>query len=417
MKILIKEALIYSPTSPHHLHKKDILIRNGIIDDIGSIRATAEEVFEGEDILVTPQWADLMAFFCEPGEEHHETLKTGSDAACFSGFGHVAVHGYDRAPLHSQTSVNKVRRFEHAYVSLHPVGSLSEKYSGKNIPEIYDMMLHGSRWFSDGHSCISDEGTLVRIIQYANHIGAMPCFFPDTPSISHGGLMNESAESVKLGMRGIPPLAEEIFIEKLIRILEYTEGFAHVSAVSTAESVNIIRKAQKKNIRITCSVPLLNLIETDAALKEFDTNLKVLPPLRTKKDIQALIKGLVDGTILSVVSNHLPRDVEAKQREFDEAQEGHCTLPFFVPLFFQIMEKEFGLINKVISDPYRFLHLTPPVIEKGSDAKLSIFDMKKDFLLTKEKNPSLSSNSHLFGKKLTGKCLAVVNKQKVKIHD
>lgn len=419
MKILIKESYIFSPGSNYHFQRRDISIRNGIIEKIGNIKndGTYENVIEGEKLLVTPPWFDMMAFFCEPGEEFKETLKTGSDAAAFSGFGHIVVHGYPDAPIHNQSIVQKIKKHEHSFIQLHPAGCLTEKYQGKNIPEMYDMLLHGSRFFSDGHQTIHDEGTLLRIVQYANSIGGMPCFFPDTPSLSNSGLMNEGTESVKLGMKGIPNMAEEIFIEKLIRILEYCNGRAHLSCISTAESVNIVRKAKKRGIQLTCSVPVLNLIEKDEALHEFDTNLKVLPPLRNSKDINALKKGLEDGTIDSVISNHKPQDIESKNKEFDFADEGHCTLPFFVPLLMNAIEWNFQLLDKITTVPYTLSQTSMPLISNDEEAHLSIFDSEKEFILEKEQNPSLSYNSHYFGKKMKGKCLGLIRKNKYKIHD
>jgi dihydroorotase len=419
MKLLIKDAFVYSPGSSYHLQIRDISIRDGIIEKIGTIKndGTYEDIIEGEKLLVSPPWFDLMAFFCEPGEEFKETLKTGSDAAMFSGFGHVVVHGYPEAPIHNQSIVQKIKKYENTFVQLHPAGCLTEKYQGKNIPEMYDMLLHGSRFFSDGHQAIVDEGTLLRIVQYANHVGGMPCFYPDTPTLSTSGLMNEGAASVKLGMKGMPAMAEEIFIEKLIRILEYCNGKAHIACISTAESVNIIRKAKKRGIPLTCSVPVLNLIEKDEALHGFDTNLKVLPPLRTSKDINALKKGLEDGTIDAVISNHTPQDIESKNKEFDFAIEGHCTLPFFVPLMMNAIEWNFQILDKITTGPYNLSQTPMPVISNDQEALLSIFDTEREFILEKELNPSLSDNSHYFGKKMKGKCLGIVRKNKYKIHD
>jgi len=418
MKILIRNALIFSPDSSHHLRRKDILVEDGQIREIGNISGTraAEVVMEGKNLLASVPWFDLMAFFCEPGEEYKETLRSGAEAALFSGFQYVAVHGYSKAPVSHQGTVQKIKKFDYNGVQLLPVPCLTENYEGKHLPEMYDMILHGAMMFSDGHKSIQDEGLILRIIQYSVRTGAIPAFYPDTPALTSGGLMHEGVVSVSCGMKGMPSVAEEIFIEKLIRILNYNGGRAHLSCISTAESVSLVRKAKKKGLMLTCSVPVLNLIETHEALRNFDTNYKVLPPLRTEKDRLALIQGLEDGTIDAVVSNHRPQDTESKQLEFDYALPGYCTLPFFVPWYSSFVASESNFLKRIAEFPYQMMNVPVPVIEEKQPAELSIFDLEGEFILQPEQNPSRGVNASDFGKKMKGRCLATIKRNKLKKH-
>ncbi|VTP95897.1 Dihydroorotase [Sphingobacterium daejeonense] len=222
--------------------------------------------------------------------------------------------------------------------------------------------------------------------------------------------------STYLGMKGIPNLAESVMISRDLFLAEYNESPIHFSTISTEEGVDLIKKAKAKGIKVTCDVAAHNLVFTDEDVKGFDSNYKVSPPLRTKKDVKALIKGLKDGVIDAVVSQHTPQEIEFKQVEFQIAKNGIIAAQTVLPLLLKAGLTVETIVEKLAINPRKVLGLDIPVIAEGEEANLVLFSPSKKWIFDNKTNKSKSANSPLFGQELTGQVIAVINNNKLHIN-
>lgn len=419
MNILIKSAFVIDSSSPYNGKKVDILIENGIITEI-SAKVTAKknaEIIEAKNLHVSTGWFDMQVNFCDPGFEHKEELSTGIKAAIAGGFTGVAVVSSTHPTIHSKSEVEYIKnKTQQAVVDVFPIGTLSHKQEGKDIAEMYDMHLSGAIAFSDDKKAIADAGLLMRALLYAKNFDGLILTHCDEKSISHDGKMNEGITSTMLGLKGIPALAEELMVSRNIFLAEHTQAPIHIANVSTQKSVELIRQAKAKELLVTASVTAYNIAIDDSALKEFDSNFKLNPPLRTKADIEALRKGLTDGTIDVITTDHRPQDVEGKVIEFDLAANGMIGL-----------ESGFGLINSnknkvkletiinaLTVNPRKILKLKQPKIAKGEQANITLFDPEMEWLFTEKYIQSKSKNTPFIGTTFKGKVLGIINNKQFK---
>ena len=259
--------------------------------------------------------------------EERETIENGLHTAAKSGFTAVAVNPNTYPAADNKSTIQFIKNKSQGFAtSLYPIGNLTKGGESTDLAELYDMQNFGAIAFGDYNKPICNANLLKIGLQYAQNFDALILSFPQDNSIASEGLVNEEINSTKLGLKGIPGLAEELQIARDLFILEYTEGKLHIPTISTAKSVELIREAKKKKLDVTCSVAIHNLYFTDATLTDFNTHFKVLPPLRVQTDIDALIEGVKDGTIDMVTSDHNPLDIEHKKIEFDYAAYGSIGL-------------------------------------------------------------------------------------------
>ena len=292
-----------------------------------------------------------------------------------------------------------------------PLGCISREREGKDLAELYDMKQAGAAAFTDGDLPVSDSGLMSRALLYAKGFGGLIFSYPEDISIAGKGKMNEGAVSTYLGMKGIPNLAEELLIARDLYLAEYNEAPIHFSTISTAGSVDLIRKAKKKGMQVSCDVAAHHLVLTEKELEGFDSNYKVKPPLRTENDVQALREGLNEGTIDAIVSQHTPYEVEFKNVEFEIAAFGIIGLQTVLPLLVKAGLKPELIVEKAAVNPRKVLGLQVPGIKKGEAANLVLFDMEHEWTFNKETNRSKSANSPFLGKKLKGGVVFVCNNQ------
>lgn len=410
MKILLKDSKILDPNSSWNGKIADILIDHGEIKDIGeNIAVKAGKVFE--NCMVTPGFCDLNAHFNEPGGEHRETLESGSRSAAFSGFTDVCVLPNTEPVLESKSDISFIRKGAIGGVTLHAIGAVSEGCNGENLTEILDLENAGAVAFSDGLHPIFNTELLLKALQYVQKFDGLIINRPKDIHLAQFSQMHEGRMSTILGMNGEPSVSEEIALKRDIDILKYAGGRLHFSQVSTAEGVNLIKRAKKKGLNVTCDVALHQLIYTENSLADYDANYKVDPPFRSEKDRKALIKALESGIIDVIVSAHNPHDPESKDLEFDLASPGICSLPSFYSDLLMV-SKEIDLevlIEKTTSSPRSILGLAKTEIEVGTKANLAVFDENKEWELNLKNNPSKAVNSPQFGKTLKGKCVATIN--------
>lgn len=329
MNILIKSATIIDSKSDYHNETQDILVEKGVITKIAKSIKNPKNYKEIklENLHISQGWFDSSVCFGEPGYEERETIANGLKTAASSGFTAVAVNSNTNPVIDSNSDVTfLISKSADNIVDLYPIGALTVGSKGVDLAELYDMKNAGAIAFNDYKKSISNANLLKLALQYTSGFDGIVCSFPQDNSITGIGVMNEHVTSTTLGLKGNPNLSEELQIARDLFLLEYTNGKLHIPTISTAKSVELIREAKKQKLDVSCSVAIHNLVFTDEILKEFNTDYKVLPPLRTQADIDALIDGLKDGTIDMVTSDHNPLDIEHKKIEFDHATDGTVGL-------------------------------------------------------------------------------------------
>lgn len=415
MNLLIKQAAIVDSTSPHNGRVADILIEKGIITQVKKniIPEKGIKTIDLEGMHVSAGWLDMQVNFCDPGYEHKETLTNGLKAAAKGGFTGVCVMSGTHPPLHNKAQIDYVlNRSKDNIVDVYPVGTLSYNQEGKDLSEMYDMKLSGAIAFSDYKKTIKDAGLILRALQYSANINSFIITHCDDKTISHGGQMNEGVTATRLGLKGMPALAEEIMLQRNIQILEYTGGKMHIPTISTKGSVELIKKAKAKKLNITCGVAAYNLLLEDTALEGFDTNCKVNPPLRTKEDMEVLKKGVIDGVIDVIVSDHYPQDIESKDLEFDLADNGMIGLESCFGVLNTALNQKTSLetiIDTITKNPRAVLGLPAVTVKEGEEANLTLFIPDKKYIFEKSQIVSANKNSGFIGKELKGIVVGVVN--------
>lgn len=418
--ILISSAQLILPGHLQNGNIVDILIEKGRISRIAKhIEPVNKKIttIDGKGAVISAGFFDLHANFGEPGLETKEDITSGTAAAAAGGYTGVAVYPNTNPPIHSRSEVALiVNSAKGSIVDVYPVGTVSKRREGKELAELYDMQKAGAIAFSDGNHAVQQAGLMGRALLYAKGFEGLVIAFAEDDSVAGGHQMNEGLTSTYLGMKGKPNLAESLMVSRDLSLTAYNDARIHFTCISTAESVDLIKKAKAKGLKVTCDVAAHNLVYTDDEVRGFDSNFKVNPPLRTKKDIKALLKGLKEGTIDAVVSQHTPHEVEYKHVEFHIAKDGilglQTTLPFLIAAGLNADE----IIRYLVVQPRKVIGRDIPTLEEGSEANLVLFDMKEKWILDKDTNKSKSENSPVFGKELMGKVKMVVNNGKLMIN-
>ncbi len=415
MKLLVRAVQIIDTASPFHLQTKDILVTDGIITAIAHhLEADADtEIFNGEGKCISPGWFDLYAHLCDPGYEYKEDIESGTNAAAAGGFTALAVLPDTRPVADSKSGIEYIlNKSKGKIVDVFPVGAVTKKCEGKELAEIYDMAAAGAIAFSDAQYPIAEAGLMMRGLLYVKKINSLIIHYPHDDSLAPHGVMNEGISSVQFGLHGIPALAEDLMVVRDIELAEYTGSRIHFSCISTKEAVDRIREAKLKKIPVTCGVNSVHLMLDDCALAEYDSNLKIFPPLRTQQDIQALKEGLKDGTIDVICSAHQPQNQERKMLEFEYAEPGMINLQTCFALVNTALRDVIrleDLIAKIAVNPRKIVGIDVPVIAESSEANFTIFDATAEWSLRQEDICSKSYNTPFIGTKFTGRPIAIFN--------
>ncbi|MBP9176686.1 MAG: dihydroorotase [Flavobacteriales bacterium] len=420
-EIILRKVKVVDPGGPHHDSIVDILIRDGVILKIGervakSTSTSSSEVHEVklDGAHASPGWVDLRAHFRDPGEEWKAGVTNGLDAAAAGGFTAVAVLPSttpvtdDRAGIHYL-----LRQAQEHPVQLLPLGAITQGLKGEQLAELHDQQQAGAVGFSDDQHTIRNARLMLLALQYSAGLGGqMPVMvFPNDPDLARGGQMHEGAMSTRLGMKGLPPLAEIIQLQRDLAIHAYTGGHLHVATLSTAESVELVRQAKARKQHITASVTAHNLLLDDGCLRGFETCYKVLPPLRDLEHIEALREGVKDGTIDAIVSDHRPEDREHKVLEYGPAAFGIIGLETAFGVANTALKGRTTLrrtIERLTHGPRAVLGLPRVHIAEGNAANITLFDPEVDWTCTEADLVSKSHNTPFLGQRLTGRALGVV---------
>jgi len=413
MTILLKQVTIADPQSKHNGLTTDIFIENGVIVSIESNSSKkADQTIDCKGSFVSGGWVDVFSNFCDPGFEFKETLQSGIAAAAAGGYTRVLVMGDTKPVTDNKAQVAYIYAAgNHSNVTLHPIGAITKKMEGQSLAEMYDMRASNAVAFSDGMHPVQSPGVFLKALQYVKAFDGVLIQIPIDKTIAANGLMHEGIVSTQMGLPGLPAVAEELMVKRDIDLLRYTNSKLHITGVSSATTVDLIRAAKKEGLAISCSVTPTHLFYCDEDMTTFNTNLKVIPPVRTKADREALRAAVVDGTIDCIASHHAPQDWDHKVCEFEYAEFGNIGLQTTYSALEQTVP---GLkpdqISNLLSVNARQIFGLPGVsIEEGQGAELTIFNRTETTTLTPENNKSKSSNSAFMKQPLTGKVMATIH--------
>lgn len=413
MNLIFKNATIIDANSPYHKQAVDIIVKDGTIQKIGAnLSADGYELVELDNLHISKGWFDSSVSLGEPGYEDRETLANGLDVAAKSGFTNVALQPTGNPVADKQADIAFIKsRTAYAATTAHPIGALTKGSEGKDIAEFFDMKNAGAVAFGDYQKSLSDANLLKIALQYVQDFDGLVIAYSQDDKIKGKGVVHEGIVSTRLGLKGIPALAEELQIARNLYLLEYTGGKLHIPTISTAKSVQLIKEAKQKGLNVTCSVAIHNLLLTDEVLVNFDSRYKVAPPLRPESERKALLAGVLDGTIDVITSDHNPLDVEVKKLEFDLAKDG--TTGF---------ESAFGALNtllplEVIVDKFTvgkaIFGIESNGLAEGDAASFTLFNPGGDWTFDKKDILSKSKNSAFLGQQLKGRAYGVYNNGKL----
>lgn len=421
MKLLLKNVNIIHPSQKLNQTNTNILIVDGIIQKIGTIEERESKdckTIELDGKYIVPGFFDMHVHLREPGREDEETIITGCNSAANGGFTGIACMPNTEPAIDSAEVVSFIKKeaADHL-VEVYPIGAATVGRKGEVLSPMAELKDAGVVGFSDDGVAIKSASVLKRALEYARMY--------DLPVIEHcedeslaGGSMNESLNSTILGLTPIPSVAEDLIVMRDILMAEYTDSNVHIAHISTKKSVELVREAKKKNLKVTAEVTPHHFSLTDDAVKSYDPNTKMNPPLRTKKDIDAIIEGLKDGTIDCIASDHAPHSIEEKEMEFEYAPNGIIGLETEIGLTItelfhrKILTLE-QIVEKLSINPRKILNLPIPKIEVGVSANLTILDPMFVWTVDKHKFLSKSINTPFDKKLLTGKAVGVINQKKM----
>lgn len=395
----------------------DLLVVDGKIEKIGGVstKAIDGKVIDCKGKVVVPGLMDMHVHLREPGREDEETIESGCRAAMAGGFTAVCCMPNTSPPIDSRGHVEFIKeRSEGFLVDVHPIGAVTKGQEGEELTEMGDMVDAGTVGFSDDGYPVGKAAILRRALEYAKMFGRPIIDHCEETSLSEEGVMNEGFVSTVLGLRGIPPISEEIAVARDLLVVEYTGGPLHIAHVSTKGAVGLIREAKGRGVRVTAETCPHYLVLTDETVRSFDTNTKMKPPLRTEEDRKALLAGLEDGTIDVIASDHAPHSIEEKETEYDAAAFGIVGLETTVGL---VMTHLVGkgvltleqMVEKMAINPRRILNLPENRIEKGKPANLTMIAPKKRWVVDRTQFQSKSRNTPFDGWELKGRCFGVFN--------
>ena len=425
MKIVLKNVDVIHPEDKINLKGVSVLLSNGYISHIGEL--SNDEVKDAKEFdftgkILVPGLFDMHVHLREPGREDEETVISGCNSAASGGFTGVACMPNTEPAIDSAEVVKFIKeQASNHLVDVYPVAAATVGRKGEIISPMAELIESGAVAFSDDGGVIKTSSVLRRAFEYANMYDAPIIEHCEDESLAEGA-MNEGINSTLLGLPGLPSVAEDIIVSRDILMAEYTGGRIHIAHISTKNSVNLVREAKKKGIKVTAEVTPHHFTLTDDSLKTYDTNFKMNPPLRTQIDVDAIIKGLKDGTIDCIASDHAPHSIEEKESEFQFAPNGIVGFETTVGLSFSELLKKNKLsleelIKKLSINPRKILNLPIPKFDSGELANFTIIDPNLVWTVDISKFKSKSKNSPFDKKLLTGKAIAVINRNKMYFDD
>jgi dihydroorotase len=419
-KILLKGGQVVDPSQDLSV-EKDILLEGGKIKQVGEID---EKSFDGDVLdckgkIISPGWMDMHVHLREPGYEGKETIASGCLAAANGGFTGVCCMPNTSPPIDTQEIIQYIKdRSKGFLVNVYPVAAITKKREGKELSEILELVEQGAVAISDDGNPVMSAELMRRALEYSKMVDIPVIGHEEDANMTAGGDMHEGFVSTCQGLHGMPSVAEEIMISRDIMLAEYTGARFHVAHISTRNSVELVRHAKKKGIQVTAEVTPHHFMLTDEAVREFDTNTKMNPPLRTESDRLAMLEGLKDGTIDAIATDHAPHAFEEKEAEYIYAPFGIVGLETALGLAFtELFHKKLLTLKEIIYKfavrPYEILNLEKPQIKKGKMANLTLFTQNEKWQVTASSFLSKSQNSPFLGWELLGKPFVAINNNQI----
>jgi dihydroorotase len=399
----------------------DIYVRDGKVKRIERAKGKtqARNVIDAKGMIVIPGLIDIHTHLREPGREDEETIYTGSCAAVAGGFTSICCMPNTQPPIDNQETVEFVyQKARAAKCKVYCIGCITKGQKGEELTEIYDLVQAGVVAITDDGLPVANSQVLRNAFEYSRMFNLPVISHCEDLNLSARGVMHEGFVSTTLGMCGIPSIAEETTVARDIALAEFTRAKLHIAHVSTQGSVDLIRQAKRRGIKVTCEATPHHFTLTDEIIRTFDTNAKVNPPLRTEKDVEAIRKGLKDGTIDCIATDHAPHSIEEKEVEFDFAPFGMVGLETALGLVITELVNTKTLtwpqaIAKMTVNPARILNLPAGKIKRDSPADITIINPKASWIVDPSKFQSKSKNSPFGGRRLRGKVIYTIVDGKV----
>jgi len=416
-KLLLQGGQAYLPEK-NSIVKRDVFIEDGLLKGMEkSIEVSDDmQVIDCSGKVITPGFTDIHVHFREPGQEYKETLKSGSEAAIAGGFTTVCCMPNTEPAIDTQESVRFIRqRQEELLVDIYPVAAATKRREGRELTEYGEIAAAGAVGFTDDGSPIIDSGVMRRALEYAKIVDKPVMQHAEDPGLKSNGLMHESKVSTALGLPGVPGISETTMVYRDIQIAEYVGARLHIQHVSTAGAVQLIREAKERGVKVTAEATPHHLMLTDEAVRTFDTSTKVNPPLRTRKDVDAVRQGVADGTLDVIATDHAPHALQEKEQTFDLAPPGMIGLEsaFGVAIKALVDSKITRLetvLDRLIVNPRRLMQLPEKFYTFKDMANLTIIDPKEEWVFKREHVKSRSQNSPFYGSQLLGRVKGVLNR-------
>ena len=423
MKILLKNGRVLDPSAETD-SVRHLLIVDGVIEKIGAKVVTGNDMKEYDlsGKVVAPGFIDMHVHLREPGFEHKETIETGTLSAAVGGFTAVCCMPNTNPPIDDASVVRFIKEramaVNQGIVDVYPVAAATKHREGKELAPMAELAEAGAVAFSDDGAPIASAETMRRSLEYASMLEKPIIQHSEDVLMTAGGLMNEGIVATSLGMQPMPRTAETTMIERDVRLAEFVQAQYHVAHISVAESLDVIRFAKRKKLAITCEVTPHHFTLTDEAVRSFDTNTKMNPPLRTRDDVEAMKEGLRDGTIDVIATDHAPHSFDEKQVEFAFAPFGIVGLETAIGLAItELVSKRIitlsEMVRKFSVNPRTILRLPAIKIAEGERANLTFIDPDVQWVVDAEKLRSKSKNTPFDGRKMTGKAVGIFNNGKL----
>jgi len=418
MSLLLNSLVVSDSRSKYHNSSVNILISSdGRIKKISKkkINVKAKKTIDLNSCKLSAGWVDFSSNFCDPGYEYKEDLISGVSVASSSGFTEVVINHNTHPVIQNKNDISYIKNKSlNSLCNVYPTASVTKNSMGVEMNDLIDLHHSGAIAFCDSN--LQNSELILNVLIYLKQFNGLYISKPKEPYLSNG-VVNDGLNSNTLGLKSIPNISESIAIERDISLLKYSGGRIHFSGISTKEAVDLIRKAKKSGLDVTCDVPIYNLLLDDEKILDFNTNFKVYPPLRSQSDIDELLRGLEDGTIDVISSHHQPQDIDSKNCEFEKASFGIISLQTFYSNLLEISRKiPFEILaEKITTNPRKILGIKNPEIKEGSIACFTVFDEMGSWDYNDSTNQSKSKNSPWMDWSLRGKVRGVVNGNKTNI--
>jgi len=423
--VLIRGGRVIDPASGRD-GLFDVLVADGVIDSIGAAGtldpkqlampgiAGASPVLDATGFIVAPGFVDMHVHLREPGFEYKETIETGARAAAAGGVTSVACMA-NTNPVNDNAAVTQYileKASKAGFANVFPIGAVSVGLAGERMAEFGEMAEAGVVAFSDDGMPVIDSALMRRALEYARMFRLPVIVHEEDPGLCCGAVMHEGAVSVKLGLKGMPSAGESVMVARDIELVRTSRGRLHIAHISCAESVDMVRRAKAEGLDVTAEAAPHHFMLDDTAVEEYNTNAKMKPPLRSRSDVEAIRRGLADGTIDAIATDHAPHHRDEKVCEFDKAAFGIVGLETMLPLSLELVRRGYldlsRMIDALSTQPAKILGIGRGTLAVGAPADIVIFDPERDWTLRADAMATKSRNTPFDGWKLSGKAICTI---------